>query len=427
VTRQSEPLTDAKAAAAIAGRGLAATATAIGDVHAAIAHRVFKVTGRPATPVRLMHNGISRGVYAAIGTGARVAASAAGQVVGVVNAERGRGASYVRLADRPRGDAVVGALNGAWGDTFARWRNPLALTMSVRLDGHDVPLNPESLRATFPQASADVVVFLHGLCETERAWWLRSEQHYGERRSTHGSRIAARTGASPVYLRYNTGLHISDNGEQLAALLAELVAHWPVEVARLTLVGHSMGGLVIRSACCQALEAEEEWVGLVRRILYLGSPHLGAPLEVAATAAGAALQRLPETNPLATALASRSVGIKDLRYGDIRPVDWADIRDPDAWRQEPAECAPLLESAEHFYIGATLTRDQDHIVARMIGDALVTFPSASGSGPRRQLAFDIDRGRHLGGLHHFDLLNHPRVWEVVREWLGDSAPADPSS
>jgi hypothetical protein len=81
----------------------------------------------------------------------------------------------------------------------------------------------------------------------------------------------------------------------------------------------------------------------------------------------------------------------------------------------------LLESAEHFYIGATLTRNQDHLVARMIGDALVTFPSASGAGPRRKLALDIDRGRHLGGLHHFDLLNHPRVWALLREWLVDPA------
>jgi pimeloyl-ACP methyl ester carboxylesterase len=420
VNRPSDALTDAKAAAVVAGRGLAATTAAIGDIHGAIAKRVFTLTGRPAAPARLMHDGISRSVYAAVGTGARAASYAAGQVVGRINAERERGIGYIRIADRPRGDIVVGALNGAWGDHLLRWGNGLALSMSIRADGRDVPPTREALGSTFADASPDVVVFVHGLCETERAWWLHADQHYGDRTSTHGSRIAALSGTTPVYLRYNTGLHISDNGEQLAALLAVLVSSWPVEVRSLTLVGHSMGGLVARSACCHGAEASGEWVGLVRRMVYLGSPHLGAPLELAATAAGVALRKLPETTPLANALASRSVGIKDLRYGDIRPVDWADIRDPDAWRQEPAECAPLLESAEHFYVGATLTRDQDHVVARMIGDALVTFPSASGSGPRRQLALDVDRGRHLGGLHHFDLLNHPRVWAVLCEWLADS-------
>jgi pimeloyl-ACP methyl ester carboxylesterase len=415
--RHTDVKTDANAAAAIAGRGLAATTAAIGDLHAAISARVFSLTGRPAAPVRVVHDGISKGVYAAVGGGARAASYAAGQVVAAVATRRARTADYLRLADRPRSDIVVGALNGAWGDSFTRWRNPLALTMTVRVDGHDVAPTAAGLRDAYPQRSGDLVVFLPGLCETERAWWVRAEDHYADRTSSHGSRLAAETGAVPVYLRYNTGLHISDNGEQLATLLTELVAHWPVEVTRLTLIGHSMGGLVIRAACCHGQERDEPWVGLVRRVVYLGAPHLGAPLEVAATAAGVALRKLPETRPLAAALASRSVGIKDLRYGDVRPTDWADIRDPDAWRAEPAHCAPLLETAEHYYIGATLSRDQDHFVARMIGDALVTFPSASGKGPRRELALDVDRGRHLGGLHHFDLLNHPRVWALMRDWL----------
>jgi len=416
-TRSNPARTDANATASITGRGLAATTATIGDIHAAIAKRVFTMTGRQSAPVRLMHNGISRGVYAAVGGGARVASYAAGQVVGAVSTQRHRDADYVPLADRTRGNLVVGALNGAWGDTFVRWRNPLALDMTIRVGGADIAPTADDLHAAFPDASGDVVVFVHGLCETDRAWWLRATDHYGDRRSSHGSRLAAATGATPVYLRYNTGLHISDNGERLAVLLAAVFESWPVEITRLTLVGHSMGGLVIRSACCHAEVENLDWVNRVQRIVYLGSPHLGAPLEVAATAAGVALRKLPETRPLATALASRSVGIKDLRYGDIRPSDWADIRDPDAWRAEPAECAPLLQSAMHYYIGATLTREQDHPVARMIGDALVTFPSASGNGPTRKLAFDVDRGCHLGGLHHFDLLNHPRVWALLRKWL----------
>jgi pimeloyl-ACP methyl ester carboxylesterase len=335
----------------------------------------------------------------------------------VVAGQRRRSADYVGLADRRRTDVVVGALNGAWGDAFQRWRNPLALDMTPRADGHDVDLTPPGIRAAYPSATGDVIVFVHGLCETDRAWWLKATEHYGDPQSSHGSRLAAATGATPVYLRYNTGLHISDNGQRLATVLDRLVAAWPVPVERLTLIGHSMGGLVIRSACCHAEAESPAWLPLTRRIVYLGSPHLGAPLEVAATAAGVALRKLPETRPLATALASRSVGIKDLRYGDVRPADWADVTDPDAWRAAPADCAPLLAGAEHFYIGVTLTRDPDHVVARMIGDAFVTFPSASGTGPGRKLAFDVDRGRHLGGLHHFDLLNHPRVWALLESWL----------
>jgi pimeloyl-ACP methyl ester carboxylesterase len=164
----------------------------------------------------------------------------------------------------------------------------------------------------------------------------------------------------------------------------------------LTLIGHSMGGLVIRAACHRAVADQRPWLPRVRRIVYLGSPHLGAPLEMAANRVGVALGKLPETKALSDALASRSVGIKDLRYGDVRP---------------------LLDSATHYYIGVTIGRRNDTVAARVIGDALVPWSSASGTGRRRRLALDVDRGRHLGGLHHFDLLNHPRVYAVLQDWL----------
>jgi pimeloyl-ACP methyl ester carboxylesterase len=188
-------------------------------------------------------------------------------------------------------------------------------------------------------------------------------------------------------------------------------------VTRLTLIGHSMGGLVIRAASHRAQAADLPWLPLVHRIVYLGSPHLGAPLEIAAAALGVALRKLPETRPLATALASRSAGIKDLRYGDIRSEDWTEIADVDAWRAEPLECVPLIDSATHYYIGATIGRRNDTVAARVLGDALVPWASASGTGKRRRLALDGEHGQHLGGLHHFDLLNHPRVYAVLQDWM----------
>ena len=111
------------------------------------------------------------------------------------------------------------------------------------------------------------------------------------------------------------------------------------------------------------------------------------------------------------------MGIKNLRFGDISAADCPDDADLDTWRPEPSECVPLLDSAEHYYIGATLGRRTDSVAARVLGDVLVPWPSASGTGRRRRLALDVDRGRHLAGLHHFDLLNHPRVYAVLRDWL----------
>jgi pimeloyl-ACP methyl ester carboxylesterase len=386
------------------------------DTHVAIARRAFTLTGPAARPAHLAHDTISRGVYAAVGGGARIAGVAGGTVAAMRAARR---SSYRPVTDRPRGNVVVGAVNGAWGDRLSQWGSPLALPMTVRSDDRDVPLDGAGLAAAYPDATDDVVVFLHGLCETDASWRLGGVKHYGDAHSTHGSRLREDCGLTPVYVRYNTGRHICDNGAELAGVLAALVEAWPLRVRRLTLVGHSMGGLVIRAACHEAQTGGAPWVSLVERIVYLGSPHLGAPLEVAVTALGVALRRLPETRPVANALATRSVGIKDLRYGDIRADDRAGVTDLDAWRSEPTECTPLLESAEHYYIGATLGRRPDTVAARVIGDALVPWASASGTGKRRRLALEVDRGRHLGGLHHFDLLNHPRVYAVLRSWLSE--------
>ena len=402
----------ARAAGALAGRGLAATSGLIRDTHLAIARRAFTLSGRGAKPAHVTHDLISRSVYATVGGGMRLASSLAGAYA----ATRG---GAVALSDRPRGNVVLGAINGAWGDRLAQLSSPLAFDMTIRHNGRDIDMHRDSLAQAYPHATGDVAVFLHGLCETDASWRLGARDHYGDSRSTHGERLRAALGLTPLYIRYNTGRHVCDNGVDLAGLLANVVDQWPVPVTRLTLIGHSMGGLVIRAACHRALADQAPWLPLVQRIVYLGSPHLGAPLELAATAAAVALRKLPETRALADALASRSVGIKDLRYGDIRAEDWADIEDIDAWRAEPADCVPLIDTATHYYIGATIGRRNDTVAARVIGDALVPWSSASGNGTRRRLALDVDRGRHLGGLHHFDLLNHPRVYAVLESWLAD--------
>jgi hypothetical protein len=407
---------DFRALGKLAGQGLSATTSLIRDTHVAIARRAFTMSGPAARPVHLAHDAISRSVYATVGGGMRAAGAVAGHVAATKVASAPPHARR-RVTDRPRGNAVVGALNGAWGDHLVQWASPLAMSMSLRHHDRNLDVERGAIAWAYPDATGDIAVFVHGLCETDASWRLGARERYDDPRSTHGERLRAASNLTPVYVRYNTGRHVCDNGEDLAALISGLVAEWPVPVTRLTLIGHSMGGLVIRAASHRAQAADLPWLPLVHRIVYLGSPHLGAPLEIAAAALGVALRKLPETRPLATALASRSAGIKDLRYGDIRSEDWTEIADVDAWRAEPLECVPLIDSATHYYIGATIGRRNDTVAARVLGDALVPWASASGTGKRRRLALDVEHGRHLGGLHHLDLLNHPRVYAVLQDWM----------
>ena len=153
--------------------------------------------------------------------------------------------------------------------------------MAVRVDGSDVEPTAQQVRDTFGDATPRLAVFLHGLAETEKSWLRQAS-----RSEPYGRRLQAEFGYTPVYIRYNTGRHVSDNGHDLAGLLDDLTAAWPHEIQEILLVGHSMGGLVIRSACHYGAEASAPWVARTRHVFYLGSPHLGAPLARAAGLAG---------------------------------------------------------------------------------------------------------------------------------------------
>jgi hypothetical protein len=210
-------------------------------------------------------------------------------------------------------------------------------------------------------------------------------------------------------------LHISENARQLNSLRARLVEHWPVRVGQLSLVRHSIGGLIAQGACFDAAEAGLPWVRLVRQVACLGSPHLGASLGQFVHYASAALVRIPETRPFGRLL-RRSAGIRDLRQGSLVDEDWHGL-DADALRRRVIREVPLLEGADHYFVTATITRSPRHLLGRIIGDGLVLTASGAGRNPARRISFDDANGLHLPGANHFTLLNHDEVYAALRRWL----------
>jgi hypothetical protein len=398
--------------------GFGGAVTRAQELHEAIADRSFGLGG-PTSPAsamssapRAVHDAIAGSVYAAVrGAGALLGAGAA-------RTARAAGGGP-RISDHPHGRLAQGALNGIWGDRLHEAASPLAVPMAVRVGGRDVAADREAIAAAFPTATAHPVVFVHGLCESDAAWSIRAERRGG----TYATRVLPEVAGTAVTIRYNTGLRISENGRRLAALLEALVDAWPVAVQRLSLVGHSMGGLVIRGAGHAGTEGGHHWPALVDTTISLGTPHLGAPLAQAAHLATWALGAVPETRPIAAILRARSAGIKDLRHGSLVDAEWETL-DPDALRGFQRADVPLLEAARHHVVAATLTDSPDHPLARIVGDLLVLGPSAHGlQGRRRVVAFEDDSCRHVGGHGHFDLLNSPACDDLLREWLAPRAPA----
>ena len=393
-----------RAASRLGGHAFAGVVSRIEQAHQAVADRAFWPVRQAGGPARLVHDAISRGVYLAI----RSAGSAAGVMSGEVASLLGSRSLPAGAA--PGGNLALAALNAVAGDRLGPDVEPLAIRMAVRAAGRDVDLTAGDLAEAFPDATPRLAVFVHGLAETENSWERDGDESYGRR-------MQAEFGYSPIYVRYNTGRHISANGEDLARLLGRLTAAWPVQAEELLLAGHSMGGLVIRSACHYGQEPRAPWTRLVRHVFYLGSPHLGAPLARALGLAGSALSRSPETRPFVTMINGSSSGVKDLRHGYLLPEDWAGC-DQDSCLRDHRHDAPLLAGASHYTVSATITSDPGNPFGAVIGDLLVTPASAHGQRGRRQyVPFPVDSGRRLGGMHHFNLLGHPAVWAAIRGLL----------
>jgi pimeloyl-ACP methyl ester carboxylesterase len=279
--------------------------------------------------------------------------------------------------------------------------------MGVRVGGRDVRLDRAGLAGTFPEASDSVVVFVHGLCETEDYWNRRRRPRSDVPVGSYGERLARDEGWSPVFIRVNTGLSISENGAGLAALLGRLTTNWPVPVRRIALVGHSMGGLVLRAACAVTTDAAPDrspWVDRVTDVVTLGAPHLGAPLERVVARGSKALGVLPESAPLGRILEYRSVGILDLRQGLAPDVQH-------------------LPHARYHLVAGSLTRSPRHPVALGIGDLLVQPRSALGRPRHGPEMFPGADALHVPGASHFDLLNHDDVYAALRRWLHRPDPA----
>ncbi len=386
---------------------------AIAETHLGIAERAFRSTGIAGRPAKLIHDRIASGAYRALGGGASALGRAADGAL-----ERSHLGERAVLSGSPSGAAAIAALNGWIGDRLQQEGSGLAQPTSVRVGGQPIEPCESSLRDAFPNASERLVVFLHGLMETEFSW-----RWGGDRTgTTYGSRLEQDLDGTAIFVRYNSGLHISENGRSVASLIEKLVEEWPVEVEQIALVGHSMGGLVARSACHHAALQNEGWVRRVRHVVSLGTPHLGAPLEQGAHVAAVALHKLPETRMLSGLLRRRSAGIRDLRQGSLVDEDWRG-RDPEALRAVACQEVPLLPGATHCFVSATVTRDREHPLGRLLGDILVLAPSASGHGRTRRIPFSEEHGHHVGGTHHLALLNHPEVYERLRSWLATAPVA----
>ncbi len=312
---------------------------------------------------------------------------ATGLVGGGLDAVLGRLAPALGETGWPGREALVAALNGVLGDRLAASANPLAIAMQLRVAG------PPTGR---------IVLLAHGLCMNDQQW-LRDGHD-------HGALLARARGYTPVYLHYNSGRHIADNGSELAQQVQQLVDGWPVPVTELVVVAHSMGGLVARSACHVAQENGLGWLKQLSRMVFLGTPHQGAPLERGGNWVHVLTDLSVYSAPFSRLAKIRSAGITDLRHGSLLATDH-DGRDRFAHGAPLPAVVALPAGVACLAIAAVLGK-QDATGS----DGLV--PAASALGQHRDPArtLDLDR-RVVLETNHMQLLSSAEVAQHLLEWL----------
>ena len=306
----------------------------------------------------------------------------------------------------PRREALVAALNGLVGDHLRDTSNPLAIRVQLRRDGKALPLQRDALAQALPNATGRIAVFVHGLCMGDLQWSRNDHDH--------GAALAAASDFTPVYLNYNSGLHISSNGREFAQQLEVLVAAWPVEVSELAIVGYSMGGLLARSACERARVERHAWLSRLRSIVFLGTPHAGSPLERTGNRLDAILGASPYTAALSRLGKMRSAGITDLRHASLSDADWQN-RDRFAPQLPPRTSIPLPRGVRCHAIAGSLMRKSDRSGEALVGDGLVPLDSALGIhiDPARHLRLPEARKIVVHGTSHLGLLDSREVHEEI--------------
>ena len=349
-----------------------------------------------------------------------------------------RGATLLYKAGRAHQHFFYPVLNGALGDQLAARHDPRTIPLSFRRGGHDVPVAELGLT----ERHQKTVVFVHGLMGDELIWQT-GFQDSPTSALRYGPRLAAEAGVRPLYVRYNTGLHISENGQALNELLSELLETYPDAIGELVLVGHSMGGLVIRSAGyyggrakvkreeakskkagakhlpkAQLSTQEAPWLAHLRAVFLLGVPHDGSYLEQNSLVVERLLRRINlfPTRFLSNAIARRSNGIKDLGQALLVADDWQQPDDPLLPR--PRTEVPLHPGVHyHVLVGAWLRAGVPQAVREYFGDGLVGAASGRGQlfGDETQLPPGTSvRTARFGQQHHAGLLRHPEVYQYLR-------------
>ena len=386
-----------------AGRLTIEAITGIIDLTEDLHYAIASVGGKFGAPNQHRTKGITGLVYRNIRT-------VLGLVGGAIDAALGKLDKLLGEKNSCSGrEAFLAALNGILGDHLAVSNNPLTIPMQLRRNGVPLAIDDPAFSKAILESDGKLVLMVHGSCMNDLLWNRQGHDH--------GTALASDLGYLPIYLHYNTGLHISENGRLFSELMEKYNNHLPQPI-EIVIIAHSMGGLVSRSACHSGKLAGHTWLNRLRKLVFLGTPHHGAPLERGGNWVDILLEISPYSAPFSRLGKIRSAGITDLRYGNLSDDDWKG-RDRFERSGDGRSAIPLPEGVQCYTIATTIAKKSNKIGGNLLGDGLVTLNSALGRHENSDLNLLFPASHQWIGrdISHLSLLNHPEVYETIKQWL----------
>lgn len=376
-------------------------------------------------------------------------------LIGPLLVQAGRDLALHRQIRASAWSLAQATIGGLFGHRDGPW-SPHIPQMAFRSEFQDLDADQvlAPLAPVFGKSRPiDIALLVHGLLVDEQNWTLGS--------SPFPDQIRKYLGWAPVMVRYNSGQHIWKNGALLADRIVELYDTFGPRLGRIRIIGHSMGGLVSRSAVehlrrrnhsalnhidrlfllatpnhgadlerlghafeyllSTAEEAPKTAAGMFRRVIRRGGAKVGLKFEVVTAAAEmvSVITGMPFRSILSV-VAARSDGMRDVRFGYMtREESESAAHDHDRFMLNHRRPLPPPAHVRVYTVAGSLWPDVGAQPSRLRTDGLVSVASAAGVGEEFDDLQALRSGRHaeLPLLVHQLVASSPRTMARIREWV----------
>jgi len=311
---------------------------------------------------------------------------------------------------------TVPILNGLMGDTMAEKGNNALINMSFRFKSRDVEVENLKDHFDFTKYNGKVVLVIHGLMNDESIW----QSEANEKTQRLGSLLEKEDKANFLYIRYNTGLHISENGRTFSDLIQQFINKYP-SANELVIISHSMGGLVTRSAGYYADIQKQSWIKQLKKVFLIGVPNEGSYVAKVAYMTQYFFRKIDpsENDSVAKFFDVRSNGIKDLSFGYLTDEDWLNAKDGNERNIETSKVYPLPDVDYYLIAGTVADKKKRSRIFTFFGDGLVEKESAlSNLFKTNTIKSGKVEMKLFTGENHLSLLESEKVCNYMLESLG---------